>query len=110
MVVFQTHIDIGGWAANIANHRNIAPVLTCRPVDPAVWGDQQRRVVRSSMTTPDLLTVLKEGAERTPSAAQAAKRMLRQAEALQAALVLPTWFTEITARGVEKAERVLVTT
>ena len=99
------------------------------------------------MTTPDLLTVLKEGAERTPSvmeglrqrldadpyvrgcarrvphrgdtrhnadtaasAAPAAKRMLRQAEAVQAALVLPTWFTEITARGVKKAERVLVTT
>jgi hypothetical protein len=44
------------------------------------------------------------------SAAPAAKRMLRQAAAVQAALVLHTWFTEITARGVEKAERVLVTT
>ena len=41
---------------------------------------------------------------------QAAKQMLRQAEAVQAALVLPTRFTEITARGVEKAKRVLVTT
>ena len=108
MVVFQTYIDIGGWAAKIANHRNIAPVLTCRPVDPAVWGDQQRRAVRGSMTTPDPLTVLKEGAERTPSVMEGLRQ--RQAEALQAALVLPTWFTEITARGVEKAERVLVTT
>jgi hypothetical protein len=98
------------------------------------------------MTKPDLLRVIKEGAEKAPSVmpgpdsdwlpvlmyedhaglchtagvpgmtpetvaacAEVIKSVLLKANAVQAVLVLPTYFSEITGLGVTKAERILVT-